>query len=983
MTSTPCTTLVVIDSNVNDYQSLINSVDSQAQIVVLNPVQDGVEQITTALSHFKGIESLHILSHGDAGQLQLGSSQLSWKTFAHYRHQLTTWTNALANNADILLYGCRVAAGAIGQRFVQQLSQLIGANVAASTTLTGQASLGGDWELAFRVGQISAPLAFQADAMTAYRGVLPVQVSETFANADVKEKLWLYGVSPSPTPSDQPYLTARPVQAEAAPGGLQGDIPGVAPSPDPVGSGALRLTTNKLDQSAFVVYNRAIPSTNGLTIKFDFFSYGGTSADGIAFFLIDGAASPQTAGAFGGSIGYAQKTVPTPVPGVLGGYLGIAFDEFGNFSNPTEGRIGGPGQTPNSVAVRGSQANNYNYLTGTATLPQGTIDSPGVTATGSRDLARRRVEIDLTPTGQLTVLLDLNSDGDFTDPGEQAITNFNVAAVNGALPTSFKFGFASGTGDRTNVHEIRNLVVRSGDDSNLLPNAANTTISVTPNTSVNLTGLSATDSDGEISTYTISTLPSAADGTLFLGNPATSGTAVRAGQVLQPSQITQLFFRATPNFDGGSFTYTATDNEDATDQSPATVSLTRPGTQNQPPVAQNGRVEVNPNTTVRVTGIVATDLDGTIASYTISTLPTAADGKLFLGDPAAGGTAIKAGQKLTPDQVNQLFFQPTRAFNGSTFTYTATDNLGASDATPARITLSPTNLEPDPIGSCKPGKKLKGNSTNNTIGGDRDADTLIGYAGNDNIKGRGCSDRINAGRGNDKIAGGNGSDQLKGQQGNDRITGDRGNDALEGGLGNDRLSGGRGYDQLEGGRGNDRMSGGGNSDTLKGGIGDDDLNGGIGDDDLNGNAGVDVLLGGQGRDTLKGGLGFDQLNGGKKADVLDGGRGNDVLNGAGGNDTLFGGKGNDKLYGGTQSDQLSGGAGNDILIGGRKADILTGGAGRDQFVFRSIGEAGDRITDFRVRQDKIVVKGIFDKPTYGSSDRFQAYVRLTQSGANT
>ena len=57
-------------------------------------------------------------------------------------------------------------------------------------------------------------------------------------------------------------------------------------------------------------------------------------ADGISFFLIDGTATPTKAGGFGGSLGYAQNTSPPAptIPGIVGGYLGVGLDEFGNYS---------------------------------------------------------------------------------------------------------------------------------------------------------------------------------------------------------------------------------------------------------------------------------------------------------------------------------------------------------------------------------------------------------------------------------------------------------------------------------------------------------------------------------------------------------------------------------------------------------------------------------------------------------------------------
>ena len=991
-----CTTLIIVDPAVSDYQGLVGSTNPTTQVVVLNPTQDGVKQIADILKEFRGIESLHILSHGESGQLQLGSNLLNWQSLDRHAATLRTWATALADNAEILLYGCRVATGAIGRRFVQTFSQLTGAAVAASTTLIGNAALGGNWQLDFSTRAIETPLAFQPAAMAAYTGVLAVIINETFANSDVTNRPWLFGVDPSQANQNNPFLTARGTVAPSFPGSAtQQGIPGNPGTPDANDSGVLHLTSAIPNQTGFVVYNQAIAAPAGFTIKFDYFSYGGTGADGLSFFLIDGAAAPTAGGAYGGSLGYAQKLVEG-IPGITGGYLGVGIDEYGNFSTSVEGArlerptpAGANTRVPDSIAIRGSQANGYPFLTSSGTLPF-SLDSPGTAAT--RDASKRSVQIDLTPAGLLSVQIDGDADGDFTDPGEQPITNFNVVAVNGAVPASFKFGFASSTGDLTNIHEIRNLVIRPQGDPNLLPDAANATLRVAPGGTANITGLSATDTDGTISTYTISTLPAAADGVLFLGDPAAGGTPIVAGQKLAPAQISQVFFRATPGFNGGSFTYTATDNENGTDPTPATVTLSRraPGA-NDLPTARDGRVNVsfNPDApviaAVPITGISATDTDGTIASFTIVQLPRAADGKLFLGNPAAGGTPVTAGQKITPAQASQLFFRPTPTFNNSNsgFTYTATDNDNGTDPTPARITLFPqpvfTGL-PGPLPEvCAPGKTVKGTSGRNRLRGTPDADKLIGYASNDRLNGFQCDDKIDGGRGKDLLIGGNGDDRLKGQTGRDRLRAGNGDDQLSGGLGGDVLNGGRGRDTEGGGRGNDRLNGSGGGDTLTGGEGEDRLSGGTQNDRLNGNTGNDLMLGGQGNDIIRGGLGTDRLYGGKKSDTLDGGRGNDLLVGDTGNDTLLGQKGNDKLYGGAQRDRLSGGGGRDLLVGGRKADILTGGGGRDVFAYSSIRDAGDRITDFQVGRDKIDISKLLAGSSYRSRDRFGSYVRVVSS----
>lgn len=174
--------------------------------------------------------------------------------------------------------------------------------------------------------------------------------------------------------------------------------------------------------------------------------------------------------------------------------------------------------------------------------------------------------------------------------------------------------------------------------------------------------------------------------------------------------------------------------------------------------------------------------------------------------------------------------------------------------------------------------------------------------------------------------------------------GTRGND-------NERLT--AGDDSYRALRGNDEVRGLAGDDFLHGGAGRDRLIGGRGDDTLIGGAGSDVLKGSGGADDLRGGAGRDRLEGQRGRDELNGGKGFDTLKGGGGDDSLRGGSGNDRLLGG---------AGDDTLDGGLGTDLLRGGAGEDTFVF-TLGRRAqhDRIADYSVNDDVLVINGDFDE----------------------
>ena len=176
--------IAFIDAAVGDHQSLISGLESGIEAVILDPTREGIEQIAQALQGRPHLTSVHLVSHGSPGCLYLGNSQLSLDTLERYAPQLRSWftdaqITASPSSPALLLYGCNVAAGDAGAEFVEKLSQLTGASVAASAKRTGSAALGGDWELEVQTGKIPAPLAFQVVAREAYAGVLAMFTVDT------------------------------------------------------------------------------------------------------------------------------------------------------------------------------------------------------------------------------------------------------------------------------------------------------------------------------------------------------------------------------------------------------------------------------------------------------------------------------------------------------------------------------------------------------------------------------------------------------------------------------------------------------------------------------------------------------------------------------------------------------------------------------------------------------------------------------------
>ena len=171
------TEVVFVDPTVPDYQTLVAGMGPNVDVVVLDASRDGVEQIAESLAGRSGIDAIHLISHGDAGTLQLGTGTLNAESMStRYADAFATIQQSLSEQADILVYGCNFAEGEVGQEAVARLAELTGADVEASDDLTGYASLGGDWVLEVKAGAIETRIAIDDQTQMNWVGLLGAPV---------------------------------------------------------------------------------------------------------------------------------------------------------------------------------------------------------------------------------------------------------------------------------------------------------------------------------------------------------------------------------------------------------------------------------------------------------------------------------------------------------------------------------------------------------------------------------------------------------------------------------------------------------------------------------------------------------------------------------------------------------------------------------------------------------------------------------------
>ena len=166
--------ILFIDAGLSEIDALLSGVTPGTEIVILNETIPVLDQIAQRLDGESSVDALHILSHGSSGSLDFSAGSLTLDSLADSTNSaaLTTIRDSLSSDADILLYGCDVASGEEGESFIAALANATGADIAASTDLTGSALLGGDWDLEASTGSIEASAPISAQQLNDYEGTL-------------------------------------------------------------------------------------------------------------------------------------------------------------------------------------------------------------------------------------------------------------------------------------------------------------------------------------------------------------------------------------------------------------------------------------------------------------------------------------------------------------------------------------------------------------------------------------------------------------------------------------------------------------------------------------------------------------------------------------------------------------------------------------------------------------------------------------------
>ncbi|MFQ1689342.1 choice-of-anchor K domain-containing protein [Aeromonas veronii] len=160
-----------------------------------------------------------------------------------------------------------------------------------------------------------------------------------------------------------------------------------------------------------------------------------------------------------------------------------------------------------------------------------------------------------------------------------------------------------------------------------------------------------------------------ADGSLLASNGKSYGyqNGTISWTETTPANGKSLTVTATQTDKAGNVSLPGSDNAQILNEAPETANK-----------LANGREDA---ASIVIPTLSGSDIDGTVVSFTIKSLP--AHGTLYLGD-----VVVTANQTIAVADAGKLTFKPDANWNGDTgFTYVSVDNDGAVDASPATVTI--------------------------------------------------------------------------------------------------------------------------------------------------------------------------------------------------------------------------------------------------------------------------------------------------------
>ena len=741
------TEVVFVDPTVPDCQTLLAGIGSNAEVIMLDSARDGVEQIAESLAGRSGIDAIHLISHGSSGELQLGAGTLTAESMSgEYADELATIREALSDQADILVYGCDFAEGHNGQEAATLLSQLTGADVAASTDATGFAGLGGDWMLETQIGTIETQIAVDDGVQANWVGLLAGETPPTITNLSGDSRAYSEGAGAVVIESGN-AVVADVDSPNLDTGTLTVSIPAGGDSAED----ALNIRNQGTGAGQIGVSGSTV-TYGGTTIG----TFTGGSSGSNLVITLNSNATPVAVTALVRNITYQNTDTTAPTPGARTVQFVLTDGDGGTSVNyDTTVTVSGVNDAP----VLADTALSLTVAED-AGVPSGAVGSVVSAFTGGITDGDSGASKGLAITGRNqtngTWYYTTNGGSTWTAVGTVSNTSALLLADNGNTRLYFAPN-ANYTGTSSAALTVRAWDQSSGTAGTKVSTASNggTTAfsSATDTVDVIVTAVNDAPTDLALSANTVAenaangtvvgtvsgTDPNAGDTKMYSLTDSAGGRFAIDGStgIITVADGTLLDYENTPSH---AVTVRVTDSGGLTYDETFTINLTNV---NEAPTGADATVTINEDISHTLTtanfGFSDVDAGDTMSAVRIDSLPSA-------GTLTLSGMAVTAGQVVTMADITagNLVFMPAADANGTgyaNFTFSVRDSNNAYDPTPNQLTFNVTAINDAPTDLSLSANIVPENAATGTVVGtvsgmDPDAGDTKTYSLTDNAGGR-------------------------------------------------------------------------------------------------------------------------------------------------------------------------------------------------------------------------------------------------------
>ncbi|WP_278465664.1 Ig-like domain-containing protein [Gimesia maris] len=669
--------LVFIDESTDHYQQLIDDLlaqgdeQRQLEIILLDSEQDGILQISEALQNYSEVDAIHFVSHGTPQSVKLGATWLSLENLDRFSEAIVGWSESFSGGTDLLFYGCDLAATDSGQELLRQIQELTGADIAASSDDTGSASLGGDWDLEYELGDLETDVVFSSLVQNEWLGLLATETvrdqfgSQSYGNNDGTLN-WNGNWVENDNSGGVQSASTGDVRITGGELRMVGD------------SGADNSVTREVDLS----------TAHDATFSFDAVSSGTEAGDTFSVQISDNGGSSWTVldtltdynGAYSRDIS-SYMAADTQIriqieSGYDGGLLGLLFVEYLYIDNVQASHT--VNEAPEITSDGGGAAAVVNVAENstsvtTVTATDGNLDTPTYAISGGVDAGRFTID---DVTGGLTFL----SAPDYESPTDNNTDNIYEVIVE----TSDGFG-----GSDTQTILVNMTPV------NEIPAASDNTVTTSEDTPYTFTAadFNFSDIDGDtLASVHITALE-------IVGALQMSGVDVTLNQVISRADIDagNLIFTPVANAGGSgydSFGFTVNDGTlDSTPSNTMTVDVTAV---NDAPTATDNTVTTSEDTSYTFTAadFNYSDIEGSpLASIRITALE-------IVGSLQLSGVDVTLNQMISRADIDagNFTFIPVANASGTGYdSFGFTVNDGTLDSSPSNtmtLDVTPVNDAP-------------------------------------------------------------------------------------------------------------------------------------------------------------------------------------------------------------------------------------------------------------------------------------------------